>query len=66
MRDTLVIALEAAWELDPIRIESKLWNEIDSMSELCYTSGELKRSVEQVSNDNSKMAYLCAFLGLRA
>ena len=29
MMDTMVIALEAAWELDPVRLENKLWGTID-------------------------------------
>lgn len=29
MRDTLIIALEASWEMDPVRMERKLWGAID-------------------------------------
>ena len=29
MMDTMVIALEAAWELDPVRLEDKLWGTIE-------------------------------------
>ena len=29
MMDTMVVALEAAWELDPVRLEDKLWGMID-------------------------------------
>ena len=29
MRDTLIIALEASWENDPVRMENKLWNSIE-------------------------------------
>lgn len=61
MMDAMVDALEAAWELDPVRLENKLWDKIDSKSQVCYTSGELKHNVEQVSNENSRMAYLCGF-----
>ena len=28
MRGKLIDALEAAWELDPVRLEDKLWNAI--------------------------------------
>ena len=61
MMDAMVDALEAAWELDPVRLENKLWDKIDSKSQVCYTSGKLKHNVEQVSNENSRMAYLCGF-----
>ncbi len=30
MNENLVTALEAAWELDPVRLESKLWKLIEA------------------------------------
>jgi len=32
MNENLVIALEAAWELDPIRLEKKLWETVEKVS----------------------------------
>lgn len=29
MSDALIIALEASWENDPVRMENKLWNSIE-------------------------------------
>ena len=34
MRDTLVIALEASWEQDPVRMEDALWDTVDAGSQL--------------------------------
>jgi hypothetical protein len=33
MRDTLIIALEASWELDPVLMEDKLWKRIEDNPE---------------------------------
>lgn len=30
IRDTLVIALEASWEQDPVMMEGKLWDVVDA------------------------------------
>lgn len=32
MNDNLIIALEAAWELDPVRLEKKLWKTVERVS----------------------------------
>ena len=32
MNDNLIIALEAAWELDPVRLENKLWKLVEKVS----------------------------------
>ena len=29
MNDSLIIALEATWELDPVRLENKLWGRLE-------------------------------------
>ena len=29
MRDTFIIALEAAWELDPVLLDEALWKAVD-------------------------------------
>ena len=34
IRDTLVIALEASWEQDPMRMEDALWDTVDAGSQL--------------------------------
>ena len=61
MRDTLIIALEAAWELDPVRLEGKLWEEVEKSDQMCYDFHSFKESVEQVSNQKRRMPYLCLF-----
>ena len=61
MRDTLIIALEAAWELDPVRLEGKLWEEVEKSDQMCYDFHGFKKSVEQVSNQKRRMPYLCVF-----
>lgn len=33
MRDTLIIALEASWELDPVLMENNLWKRIEEEPE---------------------------------
>lgn len=33
MRDTLVVALEASWELDPVLLDERLWNEVEESPE---------------------------------
>ena len=52
MTDALIIALEAAWELDPIRLENKLWDTIAKNEKICYSKCVSKGSVEHLSNDN--------------
>ena len=32
MNENLIDALEAAWELDPVRLENKLWETVERMS----------------------------------
>ena len=32
MRDTLIIALEASWELDPVLMEDILWQSVEQVS----------------------------------
>ena len=32
MNENLVTALEAAWELDPVRLENKLWRIVEEVS----------------------------------
>lgn len=32
MNENLVTALEAAWELDPVRLENKLWRAVEELS----------------------------------
>lgn len=54
MIDTMLIALEAAWELDPVRIENKLWDAVDRKDSLCYALLGKQQSVEKVSNENCK------------
>ena len=50
MTDSMIIALEAAWECDPVRLENKLWDTIAKTDEVCYTSVSFKESVEYLSN----------------
>ena len=54
MRDTLLIALEAAWELNPVRLEGKMWKRLDENEDKCYNKSKFKKSVEQVSNGISR------------
>ena len=54
MRENLITALEAAWELDPIRLEGKLWKLLADAEPICYNEKN-KESVEEVSNDISRM-----------
>ena len=61
MRDTLIIALEAAWELDPVRLERKLWGAVENSEKICYDFHGFKKDVEQVSNQNRRMPCLCVF-----
>lgn len=37
MRDTLVIALEASWELDPVLMEKNLQSTLDEHDGICHT-----------------------------
>lgn len=32
MNENLITALEAAWELDPVRLENKLWRAVEELS----------------------------------
>lgn len=59
----MLIALEAAWELDPVRIEGKLWDKIDSKSQVCYTSVGFKGNVEDLSNGKLRDIQPCGFRG---
>lgn len=65
MRDTNLIALEAAFELDPIRIDHKLWEMIDSNILICYYNVDFKRNVEDLSNENLSDIQPRAFSGFR-
>lgn len=56
MNENLITALEAAWELDPVRLENKLWTLIANSKEVCYTSDVLKTDVEEMSNKTQRMA----------
>ena len=33
MRDTMLIALEASWELDPVLMEDRLWEAVEENPE---------------------------------
>ena len=59
MMDTLVIALEAAWELNPIRLDKKLWKALEESPDVCYNKPMFQGSVEQVSNEFVRKPYLC-------
>lgn len=63
MMDAMVDALEAAWELDPVRLENKLWDKIDSKSQVCYTSVGFKGNVEDLSNVKLRDIQPCRFQG---
>lgn len=47
MRDTLIIALEASWELDPVLMENNLWKRIEE---------EPERKAYAVKSDEKKKA----------
>lgn len=59
----MLIALEAAWELDPVRIEGKLWDKIDSKSQVCYNPKGFNRNVEDLSNVKLRDIQPCGFRG---
>lgn len=44
MNENLIDALEAAWELDPVRLENKLWETVEQVSnqntESTYSCGD--------------------------
>ena len=46
MRDTLVVALEASWELDPVLLDERLWNEVDESPERSKTEERTVQDVE--------------------
>ena len=48
MRDTLIIALEASWELDPVLMENNLWKRIEE---------EPEQKAYAVKSDEKKKAY---------
>ena len=58
MRDTLVIALEASWENNPVLLDEKLWKTIEKNNRLCYTTRDKNLKVENVSNEKWKTPYL--------
>ena len=64
MRDTFIIALEASWEHDPIRLDDKLWGVIAKKDEVCYNTHDMKRDVEEVSNVHTEMRQPCGLMGL--
>lgn len=64
MRDTLVIALEASWEQDPVLLDKILWKTIEKNNRLCYTFSDKKPIVENVSNEKQRMPYLSGFTEL--
>ena len=59
MRDTFVIALEAAWEHDTVRLDDKLWGIIAKNNQVCYNTHEAKKGVENLSKADWKMRQPC-------
>jgi len=49
MNDNLIIALEAAWELDPVRLENKLWKTVERVSNQNTESVENRALAENES-----------------
>lgn len=62
MNDTLIIALEACWELDPVLLDTKLWKEVEESDRLCYNFHSVEANVEKVSNQNRRIPCLCGVL----
>lgn len=62
MRDTMIIALEASFELDPIRMENKLWAAITKNDAICNNPHEIKENVEDLSKEFLKMRQPCSLL----
>jgi hypothetical protein len=46
MRDTLVVALEASWELDPVLLDERLWNEVEESTERSKSEERTVQDVE--------------------
>ena len=59
IRDTLIIALEAAWELDPARLDEKLWQALEESPKECYNKSGFKGNVEEMSNGFPRSLILC-------
>ncbi len=59
IRDTLIIALEAAWELDPTRLEKKLWRALEESPKECYNKSGFQGKVEEMSNGFPRSLVLC-------
>ena len=49
MRDAMITALEASWELDPVLMEDNLWKRIEENTEKIKTNVCLTNNAE---NDN--------------
>ena len=61
MMDAMITALEATWELDPVRLEGKIWDAIAKTDKQCYNKSVSRVSVEEMSNEFREMPHLSAF-----
>lgn len=55
IRDTLVIALEASWEQDPVRMEDALWDNLEKISK-CRTN-VVQKNAETLENTTFKRCF---------